>query len=250
MSKESLTYALIFVAVIVIGWLLVRYARRPTRDDGPARILERGWQFYSKPTTLEPPGSVFRIDAEGRKYEVGTLTAIPKAGDEAFGRHRESIAANTSMLARFLDVNLKAQAQKTDVLIFEMNGAVREVLDDADVDAVIDAFLQKLRYRADNRYFLIRESRRATEMTYHLTRSQVDELGGSATLASKAKLEGTMFKADRGDEFLLQQKFAAPMRVMFLTEEIKPITAALAAERQQLGLVPVAEPLVWEEGET
>ena len=48
---------------------------------------------------------------------------------------------------------------------------------------------------------------------------------------------------------MLEKKFDKPMRVMYLPEEIKPISAGLAGERPELGLVPVKETLVWEEGE-
>lgn len=252
-----INYLLIAVAIIVIvaAALRVRRIRLRSADgqSGASRILDRGWQYYFTPTTLEPPGTVFRIDAEQRRYLVDVLPVEIQVGEEAFGEHTESVTANLGILARFLglkNVNVEATAAKTERLVFKMEKPEREVVDDQDLDKVLRPFLDDLEYRVDNRYFVIRECRKASGITHHLSGSQVDDLGGEASLTDMVSLEGTLFKADRSGEFLLQSKFDKPMRVMFLPEEIKPVSAGLAGEQPELGRVPVTETLVWEEAGT
>jgi hypothetical protein len=247
-------YLLIAAAIvaIVVAAVLVRRSRLRSGGDqgGASYILDRGWQYYFAPTTLEPPGTVFRIDAERKRYHVTTLPVPIQFGEEAFGEHTESVVANLGILARFLNlkgVNVKAATAKTERLVFKMDEPEREVVGDLTLDKALRPFLRDLEYRVDNRYFVIRESRRAIGVTHRLTRSQVDDLGGEASLAEVLALEGTLFKSERSGEFLLEQKFDKPMRIMFLPEEIKPVSAGLAGERPELGRVPVNETLVWED---
>ncbi|KPJ57905.1 MAG: hypothetical protein AMS16_00435 [Planctomycetes bacterium DG_58] len=250
-----LNYLVIGAAIVavVVAAILVRRARPRSGGDhgGASRILERGWQFYFAPTTLEPPGTLFRIDADHRRYIVETLLVEAQVGEEAFGEYTESVTAGLGILARFLGlkgINVNASTAKTEQLVFKLDKPEREVVNDLDLDKVLRPFLKDLDYRVDNRYFVIRECRKATGITHHLTQSQVDDLGGEATLADRLALEGTLFKSERRGEFLLEKNFDQPMRVMFLPEEIKPVGASLARARPELGLVPVSETLIWEEG--
>jgi hypothetical protein len=237
-------------AVVGTAAVLVRRSRLPSHpNDGGTRILEPGWQFYSRPTTLEPPGTVFRIDADQRRYVVDTLQVRLQTGDEAFGKHQESVAASLGILARlFARADVTARSAKAEQLVFELAGAAREVVGDVDLDVVLQPFLKDLPYRVDNRYFVIRAARTATQITYCLRRSQVDDLGGEASLAECVALQGSLFTSNSNGEFELRQTFDKPMRVMFLPEEIKPRTAGLGGASPQLDLVPVEEPLVWKDG--
>ena len=59
-----------------------------SRTTAPAALLEPGWQFYTRPTSLEPPGTVFRIDKEGRRFAVAEIPTEKTTGTEAFGAHQ------------------------------------------------------------------------------------------------------------------------------------------------------------------
>lgn len=256
MQTDGWTTYLLIIAVlglIAAGWWLVRSRRAgPGGTAGPDRMLEPGWQFYGKPTALEPPGTVFRIDPHKRRYLVDTLDLPVQAGDEAFGRHRERVAASMGMVARFFGLegaSVKVEGENTQELEFEMVGARREVVEDADLDPALTALLERLQYRADNRYFIIRECRTATGVTYHLEGHQVDRLGGEAALKGAVGVEGRLYEGDRSREYVLEQTFDAPLRVLFMPEEIRPLARGLAGEKPRLGTAPVREVLEWEEGE-
>jgi hypothetical protein len=71
---------------------------------------------------------------------------------------------------------------------------------------------------------VFREVDLGSEMTYHPEKGQVDKLGGEASLTEAAKLEGNLHTATSGEDYLLQQKFEKPLRIMFLPEELRPLT--------------------------
>ena len=48
----------------------------------PDNMLPDGWQFYSRPTNLAPPGTIFRIDPEGRRFIVDRLKPVVDSGAE------------------------------------------------------------------------------------------------------------------------------------------------------------------------
>lgn len=256
MPNDWGTYLLVgaVVLVIAVGLYLVRRARvRPPGDRyQPPPLLDRGWQFYSRPTELEPPGTIFRIDAERRRYFVTAVPVQTQVGDEAYGKHEESVEASIGIVARFFGVkgvDAKVGGGTTERLVFELDDVAREVAGDADLDAALAPVLKGLQYRADNRYFVIRECRKAQRIAHHLTRNQVMDLGGKASVADHASLEGTLFHEKNDGGFVLEKTFDKPLRVMFLPEEIRPVSAGLAREIPELGRVPVREALFWEEAE-
>lgn len=222
------------------------------REKKLADILDPGWQFYTKPTTLEPPGTVFRIDSDERRYTVETLEVEIITGKEASGRSVKSVETAVGILARlfgFRLFNIGAKRKKVERLYFEMAGSVIEKTTDMAMDRVLDPFIENLKphYRADYRYFVIREVRMVSAMKYYLSEDLVNEMGGGAPLIEGIAVEGKLSRGRQG-EYELDQEFAEPMRVMFLPEEITTITAGLAGSRPELGIVPVQEVLFWEEG--
>jgi hypothetical protein len=57
---------------------------------------------------------------------------------------------------------------------------------------------------------------------------------------------GNLYTSTSKSEYLLQQSFDRPMRIMFLPEELRPVTRGLA-EGTVIGRRPVTKPLVWED---
>ena len=220
------------------------------RKPSPNRILQEGWQFYHRPTTLEPVGTVFRIDDEHRRYIVDELTIETSRGKEAGGHLEDQTEVGAGMLARLLGIGpeVDSHAKTTEKVVFELRQAEREISTDMAVATALDPFLEKLKYRVDNRYFLIRECRWARAMTYRLSKQRVAEFGGETTLHESLTI-GANLKSGNSRAYEIDCAFDQEMRVMFLPEEIKPVSAGLGLAQPELGLTPVVTPLVWE-GET
>ena len=215
-----------------------------------AKVLEEGWLLYAKPTTLEPVGTLFRIDDAKRRFIVDQVAVDTQTGAEAAAKVQQRVQADIGFFARFLGIDSyrgELGARDAEALEFEILNPERQFASDAAMDRVLASALAALKYRADNRYYIIRETRSATAMTYRLTQAQLGEIGGEASLALAIGL-GANAAAGEGSLYEINQVFPARMRVMFLAEEIAPVRAGLAAGAPLLGRRPVRQPLIWTEG--
>jgi hypothetical protein len=216
----------------------------------PAAVLEAGWQLYAKPTTLEPVGTIFRIDEKRRRFMVDAVAVETREGTEAAAKVQQRLQANIGCFARFLGLDSysrKLSAQNAQALEFEIVSPFRQFAFDAAMEKAMAPVLARFEYRAGNRYYVIRETRSATAMTYRLTQAQLREIGGEAWLAV-ALGAGAKVGAGQGGRHEINQTFPQRVRVMFLAEEIAPVKPGLAGGQPVLGRRPVREPLVWSEG--
>jgi len=216
----------------------------------PAGALPRGWQFYSNPTTLEPPGTIFRIDPDQQRYIVESLPVTFSTGEEAVGKLEESITADSNIVARFIGLaNVEAGlgAQKTEHFVYEVTGPVMEIVSDVELEKTLPAFIEKHNFRQGHRYFVIRQARKVTAMRYRLTNKQVNDFGGEASVGKHLSAQGKVFSSDSNGQYVLEENFKSPMRIAFLPEEIRALTASLADAKPQMGLVPVREVLSWKD---
>lgn len=250
---DTKTIVIVFTAVLLLVILvLIAFNRRKLISKSEKKIveiLEPGWQFYAKPTTLDAPGTVFRIDKEGRKYTVENLKIVTIKGKEVSGRSTKSGNATIGVIANLLgieDLGISGKGKKVEKLEFEISDPEKEETTDIAIDEVLDPFLQRLDYRIDNRYFIIREARLASAMKYYLSEQLVNNICGDASRIVNSKVKGEFKRTGKG-VFEINQKFNEPMRIMFLPEEITQITAGLAVGKPQLGLAPVTDTLLWEE---
>jgi hypothetical protein len=221
------------------------FRRKPRQ---PERLLDEGWQFFSRPNNLEGPGTVFRIDNQGRRYIVDQLTLKVSRGAEPGTRYEGSIDTSLSILAKLigLDLGAKLAGRRARKLEFEVTDPVREVTTDADSQAVLDAFVRDFKLRERNRYFVIREARSAAAMLYRLTKEHMAELGGEGPV-SAALSAGASLAVKASNVFEITQPLPERLRVMFLPEEVKVVGRSLGAAEPTLGLVRVREPLEWED---
>jgi hypothetical protein len=213
----------------------------------PAQLLDEGWQLYAKPTTLEPVGTLFRIDEQGRRFLVDEIAMQTREGAEAAARVQQRVQASVGMFARFLGLDSysgKLGAQDAETLEFEIVNPVRQVVNDVALDKALAPVIASLNYRADNRYYVIRDTRSATAMTYRLTTQQLGSIGGEASLAM-ALGAGAQIGVGHGGLYEINQTFPERMRVMFLAEEIAPVKAGLGGAKPELGHMPVRTMLVW-----
>jgi hypothetical protein len=217
----------------------------------PDNMLPPGWQFYSRPTNLEGPGTVFRIDKDGTRFIVGRLAPVTDSGPEPGMSKVESIEMKIGIMARLLGLeawNADVSGSKVKTLEFELTRPVRESTTDQNMDAVLKPFVAGMEFRPKNRYFVVREVRSAEAMKYRLSNDQLGELGGKAAVSAVLTV-GTTLSAKSADVYDLAQTFPERLGVMFLPEEIVPATSALGGRETEteLGRVPVERTLDWVE---
>jgi hypothetical protein len=215
--------------------------------DAPSDAFDEGWQFYSKATTLEPPGTVFRIDANGRRYIVGKVDVASEKGEETVASLEKRVSTTLGMFIRFLGLDklgIGGKLDRVQQFAFELKDSEREITTDLALDDALLAFLEKLDYRADNRYFVIREALSATSMLYALTKDQLVELGGEAAVQA-AIGAGANAASKVGERISFPKTFPQRMRVTFLPEEITTTKSSLSGAKPELGRKRVTAPLTW-----
>jgi hypothetical protein len=233
-------------ALIAATIYVTRSPLTDSRFGTPAALLEPGWQFYPRPTSLEPPGTVFRIDSGGRRFTVAEITAPVTSGAEASGASSLAIRTTARMLAHFLggrENTVGEQGEHLEKIDFEMFDVQKEVTTDMGIADVLSAFRSKVERHQDNRYFVIRESRSALAVRYSLSDALVNSLKGSGGLSQMVNGDAGLSYEKRGS-YVLDQKLPARMRVMFLAEEILP-SSGLVGGQPRYHAVPIDEPLVW-----
>jgi len=207
----------------MIGW-----GRKKTH---PEKILDEGWQFEHTPNTLYPPGTIFRLDSDNRRYRAGTLDVKSTLSNEHGKRIVRQADKGIGILTKLLDIGVKANAkvESNEKIIFELPNSEIQVTDDLDVDKVLKPFIEKLDFRPKSRYFLVRESRWTSEMIYHISKNRVIELGGEANITDNLNIKGKL-KFDNENLFEIPQEFSEKMIIMFLPEEIKETTSSLGGK--------------------
>jgi hypothetical protein len=217
----------------------------------PDDMLPDGWQFYSRPNNLELPGTIFRIDRDGKRFIVDHLRPQTSSSPEPGGSKVESIATKTGVVARLLGLeplSTDLSAGRTKVLQYEITGPVRVSTSDAQIDKVLTPALKALKYLPKNRYYVVREVRSATALRFTLTSEQIGELGAKAAVMTGVQA-GITFSEKNAGTYELTQAFPERLGVMFLPDEILPARAGLSRGPATLGRQPVTRVLDWSEAD-
>lgn len=220
--------------------------RRKPLETGQG--LDKGWQFHSRPNTLETVGYVFRIDADGVRYPVTRLSPEVLEGPEAGVSVHQRLDVKASAFARFLevvDVSADASVGRTRSLEFEINEPVRILATDAAMEAVLEPVLKDFRPKAGNSYYVIRQTRSAKSMTFRINSDLMAELGGEAKVSANLRA-GAKLDVGIGNAYSIHAKFPERLLVTFQPERILRVSAGLA-EAGSYGLAPVTQTLDWRE---
>lgn len=207
----------------------------------PDGMLPEGWQFYSRPSNLEPPGTVFRIDGERRRFIVARLDPQIDSGAEPGVSKTESVETRIGVFAGLIGLqawNASIGESKARVLQYEITEPVRASTTDAAIDLVLQPFISATNFRPENRYYVIREVRSASAMKYILSNEILGELGGKANVTAVVGA-GVNFTQKDANVHELTQQFPERLGVMYLAEEIAPDRAGLAASATTYGRVRV-----------
>lgn len=195
-----------------------RFKKQKDQTD----ILENGWQFYHVPTTLEPVGTVFRINKDKVRFIVKNFQIKSQLGNEAPVRITKSSDTGLGLLVKFLEIVVsgKLKASKNEKIEFELKNPEREITTD-DNEQEIFSQLSDIKFLEDNKYYIIRECRFATGMNYRLSKQSLIDIGGEAQINNTIKGKAEIKRLSEST-FEIPQEFSEKMRVMFLPLEITP----------------------------
>ncbi len=205
-------------AVSVFWW------RKKTTENPLKKMLPPGWQFYTKPTTGDPPGTIFRITSEKQKFNVTNLDVEIVPSDESAGKYVKKTTMDVLLrFTGFEKIKVAGQGKMAQQLVFEMKDPKGETTFDEKIDPALSKWIEneKFSFRKDERYFIIRDTTKTKEINYKLSQEQVKTLEENTILGNAIlKHEAKAASVDK-EQFTLPQKFSQEMRIMFNAEEIK-----------------------------
>jgi hypothetical protein len=208
------------IAVFAIG--LALFVWEPWRVR-PAELFPDFLMFPSA-RTFDPPGTIFRINAEGIRFDVADISEKIKtsAGEEFLpdqvGRRRVSGETLASALGRGRSASLGFSGEYEVHL--KLVGVQREKTSDWDVDKTVGPALKEVNLRPESHYYIIRETIAASEIDYTLSAS--DGATAAAKLGLKDVGSGEV-KVERSGsgETTLEGHYVRPVRILYKLEEIK-----------------------------
>jgi len=230
---------LCFAGVVGLVWSKITDKRLETL------ILPVGWRFYDYPTDGEPPGTVYRINRTTKiPYAVDTLVLPPDAIEEKTewpGEQTEQLTIESAIEAGLLLVktDLKgegtAESLRQAKITLNIGKCTKEKVYDKDLKGPRSAFRKSAQdVSADDAYFVIRESRKTTDLKISATDEVLRNLGATI-VAGEAKLGGKIWKANEKRGYTVEYTGEKPLRFMYKAEEI-PIGGKVNLRRWVLGV--------------
>jgi hypothetical protein len=231
----------------------------PQAFGGPTRMATQlpgsdGFVLFAMPTTADPPGTIFRIDQDHKRFIVTDLSGVIPVHrarveiPEFTNTQQTKVGFLVSILQQFgvlegptIETNLGV----TRALSVRVDSAVHEFTRDDEVERAIRQRLEKLRRRQGSQYYIVRETINARRAAFTFSRDFVSDVGGSAKIAAAANAKaGVEWKTENG--YVLNARFAVPHRVFYKAERLVLPAGGLGGVGD-FQRVPVTEPLEWTE---
>jgi hypothetical protein len=221
----------LFVTVLTAG-LLAGCGTTPTIPD----VIKEGFVAFESPRDFDGPGQVYRVDPKGAVYHVGEIKVEPKSGTEQ--TKSISTKANWSFATALqytgaslggLSPEAKAQFSHERSVTIESTRVTRQYLEDTDnPEKKVTELLGTVKYRPDNKYYLIRETAATKDINVKGSRKSLGNAKVQAEL--KSVISGNAeLKYDNESSFSLVAKFPKEMRVWYKPERLEPQMAMGAA---------------------
>jgi len=207
---------------------------------------DKGFVLEPIPTTSDLPGTVFRVDPLGNRYDVADLSGRlpPHVADVAVPDFTMTRSVNAGFFARFLTTVklVDAEAAKAGTVSFRMRGVKKESSRDAEIDSALLRAFPIGSLRRPGTYFIIRETISATTVDYELSNELLAALTAGVQFR-KAVSGNANLKITSSDGRKLQQTFKTPHRIFYKIERLIPRPAVASAAR--LTRASVASEVLW-----
>lgn len=223
--------------LLILPLIFVSACTNPRPPEGI--LAQEGFDTFATPRAFDGPGTIYRIDGEGRRYLVTTLDIIlPDSEEEVvpkFTSQREltvnqlleSVGAKAELLPAKVSANLNIKSNTT----IESTTAGRIRLSDEKVDAAL------LKWRAStepddaSKYYLIREIVATPGLRYKVEKGWLAAAVVDFKYLNVAGYKGEP-KLVNADTIELDTKFSKPMNVWYKAQRITFLPALGAGEGQ------------------
>jgi len=240
----------------VVGFAAIVFAMgcfHPAVTGGVKPALDPGFIQFPTPRDFDPPGTVFRVDSSGVRFDVVDLSSkLPLTnGEETFpflsSSGRQSFRSNAFL--RFLGavVGIKVGVASDNIFSAEYGlfGAQRQKTTDADIDPALRTALMDIDWRGGDTYYVIRETVSADSIEYSTNDSVAGALDGDATFRSIAG-DTSHVTWNRSARYQLTLRFGHPERVFYKLDRLVPETFHLGGGPiTKVRYEPVLQPLTY-----
>ena len=205
----------------------------PTVTGSIVPGLPKGYQCPFVPNGFDPVASIYRLDKSGTYFRVADLSndkrvlanikSNVKIGNYVFSDTQKASAdLSVSLLKRVLPgLSGKARSnQEFDVGITVKNMHAK-VLYDREADYIRDWFAKKIRPKAGNRYFLVREAIFAGSVSYTMNAKDLKAAGMQAKVEQVVDATANATFVNHGRNLVIEQTFDPPNQVCIKVAEIE-----------------------------
>jgi hypothetical protein len=234
------------VGVVLLGsitfvvWTFVAWEARPAE-------LFPDFQMFPSARTFDPPGSIFRINHDGIRYDVADISSeVATTGGfedipDQTGRRR----VDGNFLGGLLNdrASGSVSASGSYIVSLKVSGAVRESTSDLNLDRALALALKEVSLRTDNRYFIIRETIAVRQVDYELATADLESVAAKVGVTPASNSKVALKQLDSGSSALIG-RYETPYRLFYKVEQIQFNSNGLNGDLK-LSREPVRKVLDW-----
>ncbi|MEH0166730.1 hypothetical protein [Roseateles microcysteis] len=209
----------------VVVALLSGCATQPPRPPVGAPELE-GFEAFATPRTFDGPGTVYRIDSDGKRFPVAEIVFRVRSGEEAIPKYKSRRDLSLNQFLEALGASAEAMPASVKVNLSNVRSAnieattgQRQYVQDNDVEPTLLAWADKTDPKAENEYYLIREVIATPALTYKVDKQWLVSLTVDVKALKAAGYKGEA-KDDGVDSLEMDRRFDKPMNVWYKAERI------------------------------
>ena len=195
--------------------------------------LPKGYQCPFVPNGFDPVASIYRLDKSGTYFRVADLSNDKrvlaniknnvKIGNYVFSDTQKASAdLSVSLLKRVLPgLSGSAKSNKEFDVGITVKNMHAKVLYDREADYIRDWFTKKIRPKAGNRYFLVREAIFAGSVSYTMKAQDLKAAGIQAKVEQVVDATANATFVNHGQNLVIEQTFDPPNQVCIKVAEIE-----------------------------
>ncbi|GLT22943.1 hypothetical protein GCM10007933_24040 [Zoogloea oryzae] len=196
----------------------------PTPPVGP--LESEGFETFVTPRSFDGPGTIFRIDAEKKRYPVAEITFKVREGEEALPKYSSSrVLAMNNLLEALgastakIPASIKANLSRTTTVSIEASTGRRQYVRDDDLTAALRGWATQAKPTGESVYYLIRETISTPELSYKVDKNWLASAELDVKVLKAAGYSGDA-KVSGGDILEMNRTFSKPLNVWFKAEKI------------------------------
>lgn len=220
------------VAVLLTAMSVPEVVNGQDKPQTPSINLP-DFQLATTPNTLDQPGTMFAIDREGVRHELGRLDASHDVRLKQSPLTRP-LTIKAKLTVADLELLLRGEGQSRPpgqgvepgrrVEVELLLGEATKIELSDNLDKVLSSSSVIAKWKDEHKYFLIVEAVAASTISYKFKKKDLQALGGWLSSLAAGNADITL---DQSGKFQVVQKFKTPQTVALRLNRLSPETSTL-----------------------